>query len=65
MESKQKELQSLQHDKSCLEQQLSNLVGTAGHSGFLSHNHGLQEIRDLVGMVTVRGRVVHKKASQR
>lgn len=32
VESKQKELQSLQHDKSCLEQQLINLVRTAGHS---------------------------------
>lgn len=35
VESKQKELQSLQHDKSCLEQQLINLVRTAGRARFL------------------------------
>lgn len=32
VESKQKELQSLQHDKSCLEEQLLNLVRTADRS---------------------------------
>lgn len=43
LESKQKELQSLQHDKSCLEQQLMTLVRTAGHSGFLRQLSGVSE----------------------
>lgn len=37
MESKQKELQSVQQDKSSLEQQLSGLVREDGHSGHNNH----------------------------